>query len=439
MKKSLFFLAVLVLVLLSGAALAASPPVFETQELPDGMAGVFYNAKIVAKGTGDVKYTLSYYNDGTSGYPAGMKMTSTGTLYGNPSSPGTYEFVVCAACGVDETYKTYSITVKEYDESKLARGGTNPAIIGDGTDSNVGISNALSGGRAAMVGDTIYFINNKGLLYQSQAPFEKPSLRFKAAAYDLMDARGNNLYYYQRYLNERGTAEDYSDYKYVTRIARDPLGDKGRSTLLELSQKEAATLTVTGQVILFIKGEENGVMTRIPLEGGMETQLHVYNGGREIYATKALPYKGYAYFIAENDGHLYRAYLDGQLAQKLTDVEVNSFTIARFSGRDILCYTNEKDELYASQPDGLLAQRLGDLRGTMLNADSDYLYFLDKDNKYRPSRLRLPEFDKVEQLSDIAGDQLYVFDEGVLWRKRKARQFYFIGQGAAEAVRLNKE
>ncbi len=438
MKKSLLFLAAVLLICLTGSALASAAPTFETEVLPDGMAGVFYNAKIIAQGAGKVNYTLSYYNDGTSGFPAGLKMSSNGTLYGNPKAPGTYEFVVCAACGVDEAYKTYTLTVKEFDESKLAPGGTNEKVIGLGLDSNVGISNALSGGRAAMQNGSIYFINNKGYLYQSPAPYEKATQRFKATAYDLMDAHNGSLYYYQRYLNERGTMEDYSDYKYVTRIARDPLGDKGRSTLMELSQKEAATLTVTDEVILFIKGEENGVMTRIPMQGGLETQMHVYHAGQEMYAVKALPYKGHAYFIAENDGRLYRAYLDGQIAHRLTEEKVRSFTMARFAGRDILCFTNDNDELYACQPDGQLLERLGDLKGTMLNADQDFLYFFDKDNKYRPSRVRLPEFDKVEQLSDIAGDQLYVFDEGIIWRKRKAPQFYFMDKTAGEPVRLNK-
>lgn len=437
MKKKLFIVAVALFVCLMGAALAAAPT-FETQTLPEGMAGVFYSAKIVAQGSDKVNYTLSYYNDGTSGMPAGLKMASNGALYGNPRAAGTYEFVVCAACGVEETYKTYTLTIKEFDESKLNPGGTNEKIIGLGLDSNVGISNALSGGRAAMQNGNIYFINNKGYLYQSSAPYEKVAQRFKATAYDLMDAHSGSLYYYQRYLNERGVAEDMSDYKYVTRIARDPLGDKGRSTLLELSQKEAATLTVTDEIILFVKGGENGVMTRIPPQGGQETQLHVYHGGREIYALKAVPYKGYAYFIAENDGRLYRAYLDGQLAYPLTEGKVNSFTFARFYGRDILCFTNDKDELYGCQPDGQLTERLGDLKGTMLNADTEYLYFFDKNNKYRPSRVRLPEFDNVQQLSDIAGDQLYVFDEGIIWRKRKAPQFYFLDKLAEQPVRLNK-
>ena len=429
---------VTILLLLPLLAVAEQPPVIQTKVLPEGMAGVFYNAKIIAEGNSPITYTLSFYNDGTSGYPSGMKLSHSGTLYGNPESAGTYTFTVCAACGEKEAYQQYTLTVKPFDETKLRRGGTDAGIVGNMADSNVGVSNALQGGKATMQAGNIYFINSKGFLYEATPPYAKPVKRFKATAYKWMDAENNHLYYYQRYLDARGTSEDGSDNKYVTRIARDPLGEKGRITLTSLTQKDISTLSVTSQVVLFVKGEKHGVLTRLPLEGGLETAIHCYHQGREVYALSAIPYNGAAYFQGERDKCLYRVFLDGEVTEKLTEEKINAYTIVRYSGRDMLCYTNAKDEVVIAELNGQNAQRLGTIKGRMLNADGAYLYYLDM--KHIPHRINIETGSQPEKLSNMKCDQVYLFQDGIILHKRNSKQFYFMGKApGAEALRLNKE
>lgn len=430
--------ALVILSLLGGAAKA--DPAITTETLPEAMAGVFYNTKLAGKGEGSLVWGFAYQNDGTGGAPAGLKLSASGTLYGNPASPGRYTFTVCFAAGNRDVYREFTLLVREYDESRLRTGGTEPDIIGTGLDSLVGVSNALQGGNAAMDGTTVYFINKSGLLMESAAPYKKAVKRFSAKQYALLDARDGSLYYYQRYLDERGVAEDFSDYKYVTRIARDPLGAKGRATLASLSQKEASCLSAAEKTLLFIKGDKHGVMTRVPYEGETSIPLHVYHQGHEVYATEAIPYQGMAYFKAEEDGRVYRAYLDGELCWPVTADSVTSYTIARLQGMDVLCYADEEGDLYAVTLEGQMKTRLGNLRGGCLNADETYLYFADKDNKNRPARVSLSAINSKEQLSDLSVDQLYVFDSHLVFHKRKTREFYLRDKAfGAEVIRLNKQ
>lgn len=411
-----------------------------TETLPDAMAGVFYSAKLEGAGEGEKVFSLAYSNDGTTGSPAGLKLTRSGALYGNPSVPGTYGFSVCMASGTQDVYKTFTLTVLPFDESRLNRGGTNEDIIGTGMDSVTGVANALQGGNVAMAGDTVYFINQKGYLMQSEPPYKKAAKRFKATEYRLLAQSGDSLYYYQRYLEQRGTSEDLSDSKYTTRIAKDPLGAKGRMTLMNLSQKEASHLSAAEKTLLFIRGDKKGIMTRVPYEGQDGIPMHVYYEGRELYASEAIPYKGFVYFKAEHDGRVYRCYLDGELCFPVTEDSVTSYTIAVTNGMEVLCYADKNGDLYAVSLEGQLKTRLNGLSGGCLNADETYLYFTDANNKNRPTRVNLSLYNGATALSDISADQLYVFDSHIAFHKTRSREFYVMPKApGAEAVRLNKD
>ncbi|MDD2427972.1 MAG: DUF5050 domain-containing protein [Eubacteriales bacterium] len=438
MKKQ--FLVIITLVMLSVFSAAHASPVITTEMLTNGMAGVFYSAKITADGQQPISFELAYNNDGTSGLPGGLKLAKNGTIYGNPGSTGTYTFSVYAISAKGEAAKAFTLSVRPFDENQLRKGGDNASILGEGADSVVGIANALSGGRVTLQGDTVYFIDKKGYLNESPPPYTRSSKRFKATKYESMDSAGDNLYYYQRYLDTKGTAPDGSDNTFVTRIARDPLGDKGRSTLINLTQKEMTTLSVTNEIILFVKGEKPGTMVRLPLDGGGDRVVHAYNAGRELDVLGAIPYNGYAYFQAAQDGSLYRMYLDGEIAQRLTNERIGTFTIARREGEDVLCYTNETGTLVTSDLDGSNALPFPDYRAAHLNADEEYLYFTDAANKNRVVRVNLATPREAEILADLSADQLYIFDESVVLRKKGSEEFYILSKKAgSEPVRLNKE
>lgn len=440
MKRTITWGILALLLLILAPAGAENDLRITTETLPNAMAGTFYNTKIEGVCEGEKKFALAYTNEGTTGCPAGLKLTHSGTLYGNPAAPGTYTFSVCLASGTKDVYKNFTLTVLPFDESRLNRGGTNQDIIGTGLDSVVGVANALQGGNAAMDGDKVFFINKKGYLMQSEPPYKKAAKRFNATEYRMLDAFGGSLYYYQRYLEQRGTSEDLSDSKYTTRIAGDPLGVKGRATLMSLSQKEASCLSAAEKTLLFIKGDKNGVMTRVPFEGQNGIPMHVYYGGHELYAESVIPYKGFAYFKAEQDGRVYRCYLDGELCSPVTEDSVTSYTIAVTNGMEVLCYADAKGDLYAVSLEGQMKTRLKGLNGSHLNADETYLYFTDSNNKNRPTRVNLSLYNGATALSDLSADQLYVFDGHLVFHKAKSREFYLMEKTpGAEAIRLNKD
>lgn len=171
MKKQ--FLVIITLVMLSVFSAAHASPVITTEMLTNGMAGVFYSAKITADGQQPISFELAYNNDGTSGLPGGLKLAKNGTIYGNPGSTGTYTFSVYAISAKGEAAKAFTLSVRPFDENQLRKGGDNASILGEGADSVVGIANALSGGRVTLQGDTVYFIDKKGYLNESPPALHK--------------------------------------------------------------------------------------------------------------------------------------------------------------------------------------------------------------------------------------------------------------------------
>lgn len=420
-------------------ARAENGPEFVNTALSDGMAGVFYATRFSVKDEKNVVFGIAYNNDGTNGLPKGMKLKENGALFGYPERAGTYVFRVCAVGQKGDTYQTFTLNVRAFNEAALNPGGKDLSVIGAPTASFTGISNALNGGRAAMAGDTAFIINRKGFLLQSEPPYKKTVKRFPATAYANMAHEGGNLYYFQRYLDKRGTAEDGSDNKYYMRVARDPLGEKGRSTLAEMRGK-IASLTARSEGLVFIDGEKHGVISLLGLEGGLVPR-RAYADGRAVFATHMLVMNGKAYFRSERDGRLYQMYLDGEIARPVTDEKAASFTFARYNGYPALCWTNEKKEIFFANESGQGAARLGTLKGKMLNADDTHLYFLDAQNKYRPTRVLLTAPDEKETLCDTQADSLYVFDRHIIFLKKGSSQYYILDKNApgAKPVRLNKE
>lgn len=437
MKKR--FTVVLALLMMLALSPASASPVITTDSLPTGMAGVFYSAALTAQGEQPLSFELAYSNDGTNGLPGGLKLAKNGTLYGNPDHAGTFTFTVFVLGAKGEAFREFTIQVRPFDENQLRKGGEKESVLGEGTDSITGIANALSGGRVTMQNDGVYFIDRKGYLYESSAPYTKAARRFKATAYDSMDSLNDSLYYYQRYLDTKGTSPDGSDNTFVTRIARDPLGAKGRSTLASLTQKEITALSVTNEIILFVKGENPGTMVLLPIEGGGDSMLHAYHAGHELDIAGAIPYNGYAYFKSAPDGTLYRMYLDGERAERLTEREVGTFTIARRNGEDMLCYTDDTGAIIAADLDGSNAQPLSSHKASVLNADENSLYFIDPENKNRAMRMDPAAPETAEELSDVPCDQLYVFEKAVVLHKKGGDDFILLSkEGSSEPVYIGK-
>ncbi len=142
--------------------------------------------------------------------------------------------------------KVFKISIKPFNEGALKQGGSDARIMGSGNDDITGVANGPNGGRVAMHEDKAFFVDTKNFLRESNEPF-KAALAYKASGYAWLDTLDDNLYYYHHYLAKKGLTNKISitdaaglvvkpgtKSSYVTRIVRDPVGRKGRRTLVEL-------------------------------------------------------------------------------------------------------------------------------------------------------------------------------------------------------------
>lgn len=405
-----------------------------TQTLEKGMQGVYYE-QILTCNTPAAEFALLYNNDGETGLPAGFKLSKSGYLRGIAKHPGTYVFRVAANLGNEEVTATLTLKIAPFNESTLTLGGKDSKLIGQGRDSIVGIANAMQGGRAAMAGERAFVAGRKGYLYQSAAPFEKTTLRYKTQAYWCLDTLGDSLFYYNRYLYNRHALDDYSDDEYVMRIVEDPLGEKPRFARTAFNFDDVSCLTVNKQLILYIY---NDSMMLLPHEGSRPQALRLYHQGKMLKPKMAVPYKGNA-FVLDKSGIIYHGYLDGQLAYPLTDKKATAFTLCMVDDRERLAYLDKNGYIRLQ---GLNhthnAPTLGKIKAKALNADETHLYYIAQNN--RPMRLNLStEGEEPAEICNLSTDQIYVFDEYLILRKKGTTVFYIINKEGGDLIRLNKE
>lgn len=435
MKKFYGWLAALLLLAMAGAQAEGTAPKFTTTRLLDAMAGVYYHIRLDAKGDAPLAYSFYSNPQGGNAFPNELEISSEGVISGTPKYAGTYTFSIQVSnkSGVDRTQLT--LKVKPFDESTLEAGGKNPDIIGAGQDPIAGVANVLAGGRVLIYADTAYFTDIKGFLYSAAAPFKKAELRFKARAYAWLDANGDTLYYYQRYLDNKATATA-KQAVYTMRIASDPLGAKGRGTLTALGREGLANLSVTDKIALWTQAE--GMLMRVSLKGGSPVPLRVYYKGQALAADMALPHNGYVYFRAL-DGLLYRAPLDGQIAQPLTREKITAYTLAGSPGQEALYWTDRKNQLYRAALDGEAATAIEGVRASALNADAQHVYYINPADKGHIWRFACDGQSAPEAVCQTPAKGVYVFDGYIAFEAKKGRALYALSltQGA-QPIRLGK-
>lgn len=435
--KRLLLLLLGLCLLLPAAALGEQKPVIHTTSLSGGMAGVHYGTRISATGEQPMLFHLVSGEGIDNVFPAGMKLSENGGFYGTPTTPGLYQFQVRVTNPAGSSYITYNFRVEPYDESKLRPGGEDPSIIGEGEDTLSGVANAINGGRATMQGDTVYFVDGKGFLFEISAPFnKKPARMFAAREYRWLDSNESTLYYYQRYLDNEAT-EKYGENTFVTRIAEDPIVGRGRNTLLSLQWEDFSSLSITNEVLVYIGYDH--AMGRVKLENKGHTELRMYHAGREVKADMALPYNGYVYFREPESGHLYRAPLDGQLALPVVEEPVLSFTPARQDDEVRLFFADAKGEVHSVTLEGEDKETLEGAKAGTLNANEQALFFTDANNKGRLTMLENADPEQATVLSDFAVNQVYASEDRVVFQKNKSKELWVLTLGTEDdPVRIVK-
>ena len=411
-------------------------PDIQTTSLSSAMAGVHYGTRIQATGEYPMLFHLMA-TEGDSAFPAGMKLSENGGFYGTPTVPGLYQFQVRVTNPAGSSYITYAFRVEPYDESKLRQGGENAAILGEGQDSLEGVANAINGGRATMQGNTVYFVDAKGFLFETSEPYnKKPTRMFSARMYKSLDSNPDTLYYYQRYLDSDATRKQGKNV-FITRIAEDPIVGKGRNTLHSLSWEDFSSLSITNEVLIYI-GYDNA-MGRVQLSNKGHADLRMYHAGHEVKADLALPFNGYVYFREPQSGHLYRAPLDGQLALPIVEEPVGCFTLARQQGDTRLFYADKNGQVYSVALDGTDPSILDGISASALNANEQALFFADKNNKHKLTMLTDANPEDKTVLSEFAVDQIYAFENAVVFQKSRSRELWVLTLGSEDkAVRIVK-
>ena len=422
----------LLICLLSGlpAAAAEGLPAVSTVALPDGMSSTYYVSRINASGEQPMLFAIVTGEGAADTFPKGLELSESGVLKGVPASSGRYHFTVRVTNPSGSTYVSYRLNIDEYDESKMKPGGQDPAVTGEGADSLSGIANAVNGGQMTMQENTLFFIDRKGFLYHVDAPFEKKARKlFEARRYASIDSLPDMLYYFQSYLDSEATKQNDKPV-YVNRIVKDPIANKGRATLISLRMDECASLSVTGEQVLFIGYD--GIMTRGPLDGQRDIDMRVYHDRREIKAASVFPYNGRMYIKEAGTGHLYTAWLDGQVAKPLVSEKVKSYTLAPVGDEVRLVWADENNALHSAPLDGGESEEFDGLLATALNANERYLFFADAANKNRLSMIDRTAPDEVIPLTDFAVEGIYAFDEYVAVQKKGKQEYYILSPKAPD-------
>ena len=436
-KKALIIILLAALLMPAFPSGAETLPHAVTPVLPEGMSGIRYATRIQALGDQPMLFRFHGAQGIANTFPDGMSLSESGIISGTPSFPGNYQFSVAITNTAGTATAVVSLRIVPYDEEKLARGGENADIIGAGDDPLAGLANGMNGGRITMQGDTVFFIDAKGYLCSLDAPFTaKPARLFSALAYANIDSNETTLYYYQRYLDNEATKRTGQSV-FVTRIAQDPISGKGRSTLANLRMKDVSDLKVTREVLFYIGFD--GVMARIILKNKDAAELRTYYAGQEIKADHALPFNGSVWFRQAQSGQLFKAALDGQLAQRLTQDKALCYTIVEQGGEPRLLYAGEDRQLHSLSLENDDIKPEGTLKASALNANDSHVFFADAADGDRLSMFPRDDPDAAVQLADMAADQIYAFDNYVAFQKKGSKSLYILAlNGGGEPVLISK-
>ena len=448
-RKMLCFLTLTVLLCALVFQTAAASVAFTTnRQLPDAMAGVYYSARIKADPSAEISFKLEPGDYQEHNFPKGMTLDRTGLLYGTPQKAGTYKFVVKVTleAAPADAVSVFTLRVNAFDEGGLKSGGTNANIIGSGNDSLVGVANAVNGGQVAMGGSSAFFTDKKGYLMESRAPFKSASRAYGAVEYASLDTLGDYLYYFHHYLAEKGkpgtpyynikqgiTLQPGTKNRFVTRIVKDPIGRKGRATLVELKDK-ISSLSVTPEVVLYVQGNQ---LKRAALSSGNVSSLRAYAQSGEVAVDKAFPFNGYAYFQGKGDGRLYRMPMDGQVAQALTDQRVTAFTAARREGIPVLYFVDNSSQLFWMPLEGGSPTPVEGLRASALNADEQYLYFTNAVDQHKIYQME-PGSEVARPLCDTPAKNIYVFNDYLAFEQQGGSTLYILPRDGGQATKLGK-
>lgn len=438
----------LMTLLLAGAALpacAAAMPAFTTNErLPDAMVGIYYSTRVEGVAHGPLEFSLPSNPYGNYALPKGLSLQKNGQIYGTPKTAGDYEFVVQAKIAYVTATQVFRIRVKPFSEDALNPGGSNARIMGSGNDDITGVANGPNGGRVTMHGDVAFFIDGKNFLRESDEPFKKSALSYKASGYAWLDVLENDLYYYHHYLAQKGdpllSITDAAGVQitpgkktYVTRIVQDSVRRKGRNTLVVL-KKPIMDLSVTETLVMYL---QNDAMLRASLDSGKPLLMRAYAGGQELKVEHAFPFNGYAYFSGTGGG-LYRMPLDGQVAQKLTEKKVGAFTAGVMDGGYVMVFADQNKALHLMPLEGGEAGVLEGLSASALNTDDQYIYFANAADKNRIYRFRAGSGEAPERLSEMSAKSLYLFHNYLAFEDAGSKALYIMPKAGGEAVRLTK-
>lgn len=443
------FAAVLLVCSFIPSVRAGEPPKYLIgEQLPEAMVGVHYATRIKASGSNALTFSFVPGDYAAHRVPKGLSLNKEGVLYGTPGEAGTFSFVIQAEDKVIPATATmvFTLRVREFDQGVLKTGGSDAAVIGSGADDLTGVANAVNGGIAAMGKGLLFYVDSKGYLMESRAPFTKADRTYGAVLYANLDTLDDNLYYFHHYLSERGEkAQTFTivgrgkftipatKSKYVTRIVEDTIARKGRIPLILLDNK-ISSLSVTEQLVMYI---DSGLMRRVSLNNGNLTTMRVYANGRETNAESVFPFNGYAYFISSGDRLLYRVPLDGQVAEQLTQSPVTNYTAALWQGEPVLYCSDAQNRLFRLKLDGGGPEEVLGIRAGALNADNTALYFTNPADQFKVYRMA-QDTGLAEPVSASGARSIHVFGEYLAYEPISGNQLYIVPLQGGNEARLNR-
>lgn len=452
MRRKYWILTLLFLmaVTLSCVALALS---ITTDSLPDAMLHYPYSAKIAYEGSGEVSFSLYHKSDGSTGFPKGLKLAANGTVYGKPKQEGYFQFSVALTQNENDVVKTIRLHVKPLDKSKLKQGGENSDFSGSATASVTGNANAINGNEITLNAGEILYADKKGFLHHADFADPSPKKLFPNTFFKGLTSNEKANYYYHRYRKVEPTPAPnptpiqaqaqaithvVKPKGEVVRILVHPVGGK-RSQLVLLRKRDAQNFMVDENFLVFLEGKKTFNLMLVSLEHPKLTQKNIFFEGKPLSPERFVLNDGMLYILAK-DHKLYRCYVDGEVASKISDEKVKNFCLAKQNEESVICFTNSKNQLFTLSLDGEQKNELKQLYATALNASDEKLYFSNPKKKNKLFSLDLNDESSLKELSTFGVSQIYVFEETVIAKKARSTQFYIINEDDVKnPTRINKK
>jgi hypothetical protein len=93
---------------------SGTAPTITTTSLPNGLVGASYSASLSASGTTPITWSIQ-----SGSLPAGLSLSSSGTISGTPTATGSSSFTVRATNSVGSATRSFSINITGYNTSSL--------------------------------------------------------------------------------------------------------------------------------------------------------------------------------------------------------------------------------------------------------------------------------------------------------------------------------